>query len=58
MLVDSTGNAMDSEGNLFRSSIAGNFASKVTPDGNVSVVTNKGLSNPVGISVDPENQLR
>ena len=50
-LLGASGNGFDSQGNLFQSNIAGNFVSKITPDGTVSVFATAGISNPVGIAV-------
>ena len=52
-----SGNAFDSQGNLFQSCIRGNFVTKVTPQGGVSVFSKEGLRNPVGIAIDKENNL-
>lgn len=52
-----SGNALDSQGNLFQSSIGGGFISKVTPDGKVSVFSRSGFKNPVGIAIDKQENL-
>lgn len=52
-----SGNAFDSNGNLFQSNIAGNRISKVTPEGKVSIFCREGVTNPVGIAIDAEDNL-
>ena len=52
-----SGNAFDSQGNLFQSNIAGSFISKVTPDGQASTFVSNGISGPVGIAIDSEDNL-
>lgn len=52
-----SGNTMDSKGALYQSSIGGNFLSRVTPDGKVSVIARQGLKNPVGVVVDDKGQI-
>jgi len=46
-----SGNAFDSQGNLFQSSITGNRISRVAPDGTVSAFVSQGLAGPVGIAI-------
>ncbi len=52
-----SGNAFDSQGNLFQSNISGNFVSKVTPDGQVTTFTASGITCPVGVAIDKEDNL-
>lgn len=52
-----SGNTIDADGNLVQSSIGGNFISKVTPDGAVSVFAKGAFKNPVGITADSKNNL-
>lgn len=52
-----SGNDFDSQGNLYQSNIAGDFISKITPDGQVSTFANMGFVSPVGIAIDSEDNL-
>lgn len=52
-----SGNAFDSEGNLYQSNIAGGRISKVTPDGTVSTFATTGINGPVGIAVDSQDNV-
>lgn len=52
-----SGNDFDSQGNLFQSSIAGSFISKVTPEGEVSTFVSSGINGPVGIGIDSADNL-
>lgn len=52
-----SGNAFDSQGNLFQSSIRGNRISKITPDGRSTTFVTEGLSSPVGIAIDAGDTL-
>ncbi len=56
-LNGASGNALDSEGNLFQSNIAGNEISKIAPDGTVTRFSTQGLGGPVGIAIDAEDTL-
>lgn len=52
-----SGNAFDSQGNLFQSNIAGGFISKVDPSGNVSFFTSTNIIGPVGIAIDANDNV-
>lgn len=52
-----SGNARDQAGNLYQSSIGGNFISRVSPEGKVEVFVRTGLRNPVGITIDSDGNL-
>lgn len=52
-----SGNTFDSKGNLYQSSIGGNFISKISTEAKVSVIARSGLRNPVGIAVDDDGNL-
>jgi sugar lactone lactonase YvrE len=54
-----SGNAFDSKGNLFQSSIAGNFISKITADGEVTTFADNtdGVISPVGIAIDTDDNV-
>ena len=56
-LNGASGNALDSEGNLFQSNIAGNEISKIAPDGTVTRFSSQGLGSPVGIAIDADDTL-
>ena len=56
-LMGASGNAFDSQGNLFQSNIAASRISKITPDGNVSTFVTEGISAPVGIAIDEQDNL-
>ena len=47
-----SGNTLMPNGNIYQSNIAGNFISKVKPDGTVSTYSSQGLVSPVGIVAD------
>ncbi|MGH1365573.1 MAG: T9SS type A sorting domain-containing protein [Calditrichia bacterium] len=50
-LNGASGNAFDSQGNLYQSNIGGSFISKIDPAGNVTTFTSTGIAGPVGIAV-------
>ena len=52
-----SGNTIDSDGNIYQSCIRGNFLSKISPKGKVSIVTRQGLKSPVGVVLDEEGSL-
>ncbi len=52
-----SGNTFDKQGNLFQSSIGGNFISKIKPDGKVVLYCKSGLVNPVGLAFDSNQNL-
>ncbi|MEZ4883356.1 MAG: T9SS type A sorting domain-containing protein [Chitinophagales bacterium] len=56
-LFGASGNAFDSKGNLFQSSIGTGTVSKITPDGNLSFFATSGISCNVGIAIDPDDNL-
>lgn len=56
-LAGASGNALDSQGNLFQSNIQAGHVSKITPDGTVSTFTTNGISCNVGIAIDPDDNL-
>lgn len=56
-LVGASGNAFDSQGNFFQSNIGGGYISKITPEGQVSTFVSEGISAPVGIVVDDQDNL-
>jgi DNA-binding beta-propeller fold protein YncE len=55
-LYGSSGNAVDSKGNLLQSNFAGNDISRIDRHGNVERFAD-GLAGPVGIAVDPNDNL-
>ncbi len=52
-----SGNAFDSQGNLYQSNISSRSISRITPEGEVSIFVNSGLSGPVGITIDADDTL-
>ncbi|MCB0563517.1 MAG: hypothetical protein KDD01_03995 [Phaeodactylibacter sp.] len=56
-LVGASGNAFDSQGNFFQSNIGGSSISRITPDGQVSTFVSQGISAPVGIAIDEQDNL-
>ncbi len=56
-LAGASGNAFDSQGNLFQSNIAGNWIAKIDPAGNVTTFTVLGVSSPVGIAIDDQDNV-
>ena len=56
-LLGASGNAFDSQGNLFQSNFTGSSISKITPEGEVSEFTSLGLWGPVGIAIDETDTL-
>ncbi len=52
-----SGNDFDSQGNLFQSNIGNGTVSMVTPDGTVSLFATTGISCPVGINVDADDNV-
>ncbi len=52
-----SGNTVDAEGNLYQSSIGGNFISKITPAGDATVICKTGLKNPVGLAFNSAGDL-
>lgn len=57
LLQQGTGNAFDSQGNFYQSSLTSSAVLKVTPDGEVTSFATEGISNPVGIIIDSEDNL-
>jgi hypothetical protein len=51
-VAGASGNAFDSQGNLFQANIAGNRISKITPDGTVTIFATANIVNPVGVAID------
>ncbi len=56
-LYGSSGNAVDSRGDLFQSNFYGNTITRITRDGQVSRFADQGLQGPVGIAADEEDTL-
>jgi len=57
-LSGASGNAFDSQGNLFQSNISGGRISKITPDGTVSTFTTSNIiQGPVGVAVDENDNV-
>lgn len=56
-LQGASGNVFDSQGNLYQSNISGGYISKITPAGIVSTYASQGISAPVGVSIDEDNNL-
>jgi len=56
-LQGASGNAFDSQGNFFQSSINSNKVLKVTPEGEISFFAEGDLKAPVGIVVDDDDTL-
>jgi hypothetical protein len=52
-----SGNDFDSQGNLFQSNIAGNFVSRITPDGSNFPWASIGITGPVGCAVGPGDTI-
>ena len=52
-----SGNTFDADGNLYQSSIGGNFVSKVAEDGTAEVFCNTGLQAPVGLAFNSKGSL-
>ena len=55
--LGASGNAFDSQGNLFQSNLTNGTVSKITPDGTVSTFATTRITGPVGIAVDPDDNL-
>lgn len=55
-LNNPSGNAFDSQGNLYQSNLAGGLVLKITPTGSVSTFA-QGLVSPVGIVIDGDDNL-
>jgi len=55
-MYGSSGNAIDSRGNLLQSNFTGNFVVRVARSGEIETVAT-GLGGPVGIAVDPSDNL-
>ena len=55
--VGASGNAFDSQGNLFQSNIAIGTISKVTPAGDVSTFATANITSPVGVAVDNQDNI-
>ncbi len=56
-LLGPTGNAFDTKGNLFQSSLTGSQVHKITPGGEVSLFTNQGVTGPVGVALDSDDNV-
>lgn len=56
-LLGASGNAFDSQGYLFQSNFSNNSVSKISPSGEVSTFITEGISKPVGIAMDKEDNL-
>lgn len=56
-LLGASGNAFDSQGNLYQSNLNANTISRITPDGEVSTFVSDGIAAPVGIAIDAEDNL-
>ncbi len=52
-----SGNAFDSQGNLFQSNIRGNSISKIDKDGFWNLFVNTNLAGPIGIVIDDDDNL-
>lgn len=52
-----SGNTIDDEGNIYQSSIGGNFISKISADGQTSTYCDTGLKSPVGLAFDSSGDL-
>lgn len=55
-LYGSSGNAVDSRGNILQANFNGNYIAKIGRTGEVSVFAS-GFQGPVGIALDPEDNL-
>ncbi len=56
-MYGSSGNAIDSRGNLLQSNFFANTIVRVGRDGDATTVVKEGLSGPVGIAVDGHENL-
>ena len=56
-LFGASGNDFDSQGNLYQSNIAASRISKITPGGTVSLFTTTNITNPVGVTVDENDNV-
>ncbi len=56
-LQGASGNAFDSEGNLYQANLVGNYLAKITPDGTVSNFSSEGISCPLGVTVDDQDNI-
>jgi outer membrane protein assembly factor BamB len=56
-LLGASGNAFDSDDNLYQSSISANTISRITPDGTVTIFATDGIFSPVGITIDADDTL-
>ncbi|MEM8907975.1 MAG: hypothetical protein AAGD05_09035 [Bacteroidota bacterium] len=56
-LSGASGNAFDSQGNIFQSNISSGVVSKVDPEGNVTTFATTGITCPVGINIDADDNL-
>ncbi|MEQ9266429.1 MAG: SMP-30/gluconolactonase/LRE family protein [Balneolaceae bacterium] len=56
-LKGASGNGFDSKGNLYQSNIMANYISRITPEGETSILTKEGIVLPVGIELDADDNL-
>lgn len=56
-LYGSSGNVVDSRGDLFQSNFFGNSITKIARTGEVTPFASDGLNGPVGLAVDPKDNL-
>lgn len=54
--VGASGNAVDSEGNLYQSNIGSGIVNKISPDGTITTFST-GHRNPVGVAIAPDGQV-
>lgn len=55
--IGASGNAFDSQGNFYQANISGSSISKITPGGETSTFVTNGISCPVGIVFDQDDNM-
>ena len=57
LILRPDGNAFDSQGNLYQTSLLNNQVVKITPDGELSVFLDEGLTVPTGLHFDEDDTM-
>lgn len=53
LLVGASGNTVGPDGTVYQSSFSGGRVMRISPDGEVELLADEGISGPVGVVVDP-----
>lgn len=56
-LLGASGNAFDSKGNFYQSSLQLNHVTKISPEGDVSIFVSQGIRGPVGLVFDKQDTM-